>query len=100
MNKDSKLPEIEHGTEVYSVDPLIIHDHFEVEYVHSFKQDTPFFHGLSKKKILGSHCRKCKYKYATPRTRCMYCGGETEWFELPAEGRIHSWTVCYFAKNF
>jgi uncharacterized OB-fold protein len=29
----------------------------------------------------------------------MYCGGETEWFELPAEGRIHSWTVCYFAAE-
>src|SRR5262249_13061379 len=78
---------------------LVIRDPFEIQYVHSFKQDTPFFHGLAKKKILGSHCPKCNYKYATPRTRCMYCGGETQWFELPPEGRVHSWTVCYFAAE-
>ncbi len=96
---EPKLPEIERGTEVFSVDPLIIRDHFEINYVHSYKQDTPFFHGLSKKKLLGSHCRKCRYKYATPRSHCMYCGGATEWFELPATGRIHSWTVCYFAAE-
>jgi uncharacterized OB-fold protein len=29
----------------------------------------------------------------------MYCGGKTEWFELPREGRVHSWTVCYFAAQ-
>jgi len=29
----------------------------------------------------------------------MYCGGKTDWFELPATGRIHSWTVCYFAAE-
>jgi uncharacterized OB-fold protein len=29
----------------------------------------------------------------------MYCGAKTEWFELPAEGRVHSWTVCYFAAQ-
>jgi uncharacterized protein len=99
MVNEPKLPEIERGTEVFSVDPLIVRDHFEINYVHSYKQDTPFFHGLSKKKLLGSHCRKCRYKYATPRTHCMYCGGATEWFELPTEGRIHSWTVCYFAAE-
>ena len=49
---EPKLPEIERGTEVFSVDPLIVRDHFEINYVHSYKQDTPFFHGLSKKKLL------------------------------------------------
>jgi uncharacterized OB-fold protein len=29
----------------------------------------------------------------------MYCGGTTEWFELPTVGRVHSWTVCYFAAQ-
>jgi uncharacterized OB-fold protein len=96
---DPKLPEIQRGTEVFSFDPLIVRDHFEIDYVHSFKQDTPFFHGLSKKKLLGSHCKKCRYKYATPRSHCMYCGSATEWFELPTDCRIHSWTVCYFAAE-
>jgi uncharacterized OB-fold protein len=29
----------------------------------------------------------------------MYCGCPTQWFELPTEGRVHSWTVCYFAAQ-
>jgi hypothetical protein len=99
MNRDPKLPEIEHGTEVFAVDPLTVRAHFEVDYLHSYKQDTPFFHGLQKRKLLGSHCVKCDYRYATPRSHCMQCGGKTEWFELPAEGRVHSWTVCYFAAQ-
>src|SRR5262249_32952807 len=99
MPTPPRLPEIERGTEVFAVDPLTIRAHFEVDYVHSYKQDTPFFHGLAKRRLLGSHCPKCSYRFATPRVRCMYCGGQTQWFELPAEGRIHSWTVCYFAAQ-
>ena len=83
MPNEPRLPEIERGTEVFAVDPLTIRAHFEVDYIHSYKQDTPFFHGLQKRKLLGSHCGKCDYRYATPRSHCMYCGGKTEWFELP-----------------
>jgi uncharacterized OB-fold protein len=99
MPTEPRLPEIERGTEVFSVDPLTVRAHFEVDYIHCYKQDTPFFHGLAKRKLLGSHCTKCNYRFATPRVRCMYCGGPTEWFELPAVGRVHSWTVCYFAAQ-
>ncbi len=99
MANEPKLPEIERGTEVFAVDPLTIRSHFEVDYVHSYKQDTPFFHGLAQRKLLGSHCARCHYRYATPRVHCMYCGAKTEWFELPTEGRVHSWTVCYFAAQ-
>src|SRR3989442_12724253 len=99
MAIEPKLPEIQRGTEVFAVDPLTIRAHFEVDYIHSYKQDTPFFHGLAKRKLLGSHCPKCNYKFATPRVRCMYCGGPTQWIELPTQGRVHSWTVCYFAAQ-
>ncbi|PYJ92508.1 MAG: nucleotide-binding protein [Verrucomicrobia bacterium] len=99
MSTEPRLPEIERGTEVFSVDPLTIRTHFEVDYLHSYKQDTPFFLGLAKRKLLGSHCPKCSYKFATPRVHCMYCGCPTQWFELPTEGRVHSWTVCYFAAQ-
>ena len=100
MNPDPRLPEIERGTEVFAVDPLTIRAHFEVDYLHSYKQDTPFFHGLARRKLLGSHCPNCRYKFATPRVHCMYCGGPAQWFELPAEGRIHSWTVrsCWWSS--
>ena len=96
---NARLPEIERGTEVFAVDPLTIRAHFEVDYLHSYKQDTPFFHGLARRQLLGSHCAACNYKFATPRVHCMYCGAPTSWFELPTNGRIHSWTVCYFAAQ-
>lgn len=91
-----RLPEVEQGTEVFSVDPLIVKWHYEIDYVHSYAQDSEWFRALSKRKLLGSHCAKCGYKYATPRAHCMYCGNETEWFELPLHGRVHAWTTCYF----
>jgi uncharacterized OB-fold protein len=99
MSNDPRLPEIERGTEVFAVDPLTIRAHFEVDYIHSYKQDTPFFHGLAQRKLLGSHCPRCAYTFATPRVHCMYCGGPTQWIELPTQGRVHSWTICYFAAQ-
>src|SRR5207237_8171893 len=60
MPTEPKLPEIERGTEVFAVDPLTIRSHFEVDYIHSYKQDTPFFHWLAKRNLLGSHCARCK----------------------------------------
>jgi uncharacterized OB-fold protein len=99
MPNDPRLPEIERGTEVFSVDPLTIREHFAVDYLHGYKQDTPFFHGLAQGRLLGSQCPHCHYKFATPRAHCMYCGRPTQWFELPQEGRIHSWTVCSYAAQ-
>ena len=29
----------------------------------------------------------------------MQCGSETRWFELPLQGRVHSWTTCYFGSE-
>ena len=36
------------GTIVYGVDPLVIHDHYEIDYRHSYAEDSPFFIGLTK----------------------------------------------------
>src|SRR3989454_12821969 len=99
MPTEPKLPEITRGTEVFAVDPLTIRVHFEGDYIHSYKQDTPFFHGLAKRKLLGSHCPKCDYKFATPRVHCMYCGGATEPSEVPTGGRGRSRPVRYFAAQ-
>ncbi len=96
MNRNARLPEPEHGTEVLSVDPLIIRDQYAVDYDHSYAQDSPWFVGLSQGELLGSRCPACSYTYATPRGHCMECGGRTEWVELPLEGRVHTWTTCYY----
>ncbi len=80
-------------------DNLVILYPYSVSYVHSYAQDSRFFLGLAEGKLLGSVCKECGHKYATPRSHCMECGAETDWLELPKEGRVHSWTTCYFGSE-
>jgi uncharacterized protein len=96
MDKDAKLPESEEGTILFNTDPIIVKSHYEIDYLHSYAQDSPFFAGLTRKKLLGSHCTACGRRYATPRGHCMECGEPTEWFELPGEGQVHTYTTCHF----
>lgn len=99
LNPNAKMPETQDGTEVYNVDPLIVKSSYSIDYIHSYAQDSEFFRALGKKKLMGSRCKKCGYKYATPRGHCMMCGGETEWVEMPTEGKVHSYTTCYFGSE-
>lgn len=99
INKHFKLPETDDGTIVFNTDPIVVKSPYHVDYIHSYAQDSPFFHGLASGKILGSHCTKCGYKFATPRAHCMECGAKTKWFEVPKEGRVHTWTTCYFGSE-
>ncbi|MEZ4598869.1 MAG: Zn-ribbon domain-containing OB-fold protein [Syntrophotaleaceae bacterium] len=96
MNKKIKLPENEEGTILFNLDPIIVKDHYEIDYLHSYAQDSPFFAGLAAGKLLGSRCNACSTTYATPRSHCMECGKPTEWVELPLEGKVHTFTTCYF----
>jgi|TARA_B100000315_G_scaffold213114_1_gene210881 hypothetical protein len=98
-NKKIKLPETEEGTTLFNLDPIIQKSSYEINYIHSYAQDSPFFAGLAKGKLFGNECKPCKYKYATPRNHCMYCGKQTSWFELPLTGKIHTWTTCYFGSE-
>jgi len=94
-----KLPETDQGSVVFNTDPLIIKNHYEIDYLHSYAEDSPFFVGLSRGQLGGSECTSCHYKYATPRAYCMQCGRKTKWIELPLDGRVHSWTTCYFGSE-
>lgn len=100
--KSFKLAETDSGTIIFNTDPLIIKYHYEIDYIHSYAEDTPFFIGLSQGKLLGSRVPSSGYTYATPRSHAMDFdlhskGGEpTEWVELPQVGRIHTFTICYF----
>jgi uncharacterized OB-fold protein len=78
---------------------LVVLSPYSINYIHSYAQDSPFFLGLAEGKLLGSKCTSCRMRYATPRAYCMECGHETQWFELPLEGRVHSWTTCYFGSE-
>jgi len=70
------------------MEPLIITDHYEIDYRHSYAQDSPFFVGLTEGKLMGSRCTACGYTFATPRAHCMQCGAPTAWLELPLNGRV------------
>lgn len=109
--KPVKLPETEEGGVLYNVPfpedlstlkgmtPIIVKSHYEIDYIHSYGQDSPFFAGLANGKLLGTQCPNCPYTYATPRRHCMYCGGECDWIELPQEGFIHTFTVCHYGSQ-
>jgi hypothetical protein len=94
-----RLPETDDGAILFNTDPIILKYPYHIDYIHSYAQDTPFFVGLSKGKLLGSQCKKCKYVFATPRSHCMECGAETQWHELPKEGRIHTFTICHYGSE-
>ena len=94
--KKARLLETGEGNVLFNLDPIIQKWHYEIDYIHSYAQDSPFFAGLSREKLLGSACTKCQYKFATPRAHCMECGAKTKWIELPLEGKVHTFTTCYF----
>ncbi len=83
------------------VESLVIRYPYAIEYIHSYAEDSPFFLGLAEGKLLGSKCtaRGCGFRFATPRSHCMVCGSATAWFELPKQGRLHSWTTCHFGSE-
>jgi hypothetical protein len=102
------LPETDEGAILFNVPfpqdlaqlktmaPIILKQSYQIDYIHSYGQDSPFFAGLANGKLLGTACAKCSYKYATPKLHCMDCGSECDWFELPQVGAVHTFTVCYF----
>lgn len=86
-------------SKIKEMGPIIIKHHYEIDYIHSFGQDSPFFAGLANNILLGTVCTHCDYRYATPRLHCMECGAECDWFELPGEGRVHTFTTCYYGSE-
>jgi uncharacterized OB-fold protein len=94
-----RLPETDQGTVVFNTDPLIVKSHYEIDYIHSYAEDSAFFVGLAEGKLRGSECTACHYRFATPRAYCMQCGKKTRWIDLPLEGRVHAWTTCYFGSE-
>jgi uncharacterized OB-fold protein len=111
QHRDPGLEELMTGTTVFNVpfpadlstlkgmSPLVIRFPYSVEYLHSYGQDSPFFAGLANRKLLGTRCGPCQYTYATPRLHCPACGRETDWTELPQQGRVHTFTTCYYGSE-
>ncbi|MBI4212554.1 MAG: Zn-ribbon domain-containing OB-fold protein [Deltaproteobacteria bacterium] len=110
-NKNVTLPETDEGTILFNVpfpknletlkslSPIIIKQPYHIDYIHSYGQDSPWFAALANKKLLGNKCQKCGDVFATPRLSCSECGSETDWVELPQEGRLHTFTICHFGAE-
>jgi uncharacterized OB-fold protein len=81
------------------MEPILIEQPYQVTYLHSFGQDSPFFAGLANGHFLVNRDSKSGYTYATPRGHDMYSGEETEWLEIAAEGTVHAFTVCHFGSE-
>lgn len=96
MEKKIRLRETEEGSVLFSTDPIIMRWQYEIHYLHSYAQDSPFFAGLAKGKLMGSACTTCSATFATPRGHCMHCGSKTRWTDLPLHGKVHTFTTCHF----
>lgn len=79
--------------------PLQIEQVYQIRYLHSYGQDSPFFAGLTNGVFLGCRDPQTGYTYATPRGDDMYTGEATQWVVLPDEGSVHAFTVCYFGSE-
>lgn len=79
--------------------PIIIKQPYQIDYIHSYGQDSPWFAGLASKHLLGNRDPETGYTYVQPRGHDMYSGQETQWVQLPAEGKVHAFTVCYFGSE-
>ncbi len=80
--------------------PIVIEQHYSINYLISYGQDSPWFAALTNKKLLASREPETGYTYATPRGHDMYTGKETEWIDITDRpARIHAFTVCHFGSE-
>lgn len=79
--------------------PLRVRQPYQIEYLHSYGQDSPFFAGLTNRVQLGTRDPETGYTYATPRGHDMFSGCDTEWVVLPERGTVHAFTVCHFGSE-
>jgi uncharacterized OB-fold protein len=80
--------------------PLQIEQQYAITYLHSYGQDSPWFAGVTNKKLLASQDPESGYTYATPRGHDMYSGDETNWIDITDRtAKIHAFTVCYFGSE-
>jgi len=80
--------------------PIQIEQDYKVTYLHSYAQDSPWFAGLSNKRLLANTEPDSRYTYATPRGHDMFSGRETDWIDITERSaKIHTFTVCYFGSE-
>ena len=80
--------------------PIQIEQPYSIVYLHSYAQDSPWFAGLTNKKILANRDPETGYTYATPRGHDMFTGDETDWIDITErKAAVHAFTVCHFGSE-
>ena len=80
--------------------PIQIEQPYQITYLHSYAQDSPWFAGLTNKRLLANQDPESGYTYATPRGHDMYSGQKTNWIDITErEARVHAFTVCHFGSE-
>jgi hypothetical protein len=80
--------------------PIQIEQDYQITYLHSYAQDSPWFAGLSNKRLLANQAPDSGYTYATPRGHDMYSGEETAWIDISDRpAAVHAFTVCHFGSE-
>ncbi|MDD2921559.1 MAG: OB-fold domain-containing protein [Anaerolineales bacterium] len=80
--------------------PIQIEQEYKIMYLHSYGQDSPWFAGLTNKRLLASRDAKSGYTYANPRGHDVYSGDATNWIDITnVPAKIHAFTVCYFGSE-
>ncbi|MDZ7845030.1 MAG: Zn-ribbon domain-containing OB-fold protein [Anaerolineales bacterium] len=80
--------------------PIVFEQPYSITYQHSYAQDSPWFAGLTNKKLLANRDPETGYTYATPRGHDMFTGKETEWIDITTRNaRVHAFTVCHFGSE-
>lgn len=80
--------------------PILVEQPYSITYLHSYAQDSPWFAGLTNKKLLANRDLETGYTYATPRGHDMYTGQETEWIDITdRKAIVHAFTVCHFGSE-
>jgi len=80
--------------------PIQIEQDYRITYLHSYGQDSPWFAGLSNKRLLAAQEPDTGYTYANPRGHDMFSGQETRWIDITERpAHVHAFTVCYFGSQ-
>jgi uncharacterized OB-fold protein len=80
--------------------PIQIEQEYQITYLHSYGQDSPWFAGLSNRRLLANQAPGSGYTYAMPRGHDVYSGEETVWIDITdCPAHIHAFTVCYFGSQ-
>jgi len=80
--------------------PIQIEQNYQITYLHSYAQDSPWFAGLTNKRLIANQDPDSGYTYATPRGHDMYSGQMTDWIDITDRpARVHAFTVCHFGSE-